>query len=67
MATLPDDPTRGLLGDIIAYGERAVRHLGDLDASAFAADEKTQDSVVGCYKACWQFTFDPLIHRFSGK
>lgn len=47
--TAPLDPAdAGRLGDIIAYGERAIRHLGDLDQAAFVADDKTYDSAVRC-------------------
>lgn len=47
--TSPLDPAdAGRLGDIIAYGERAIRHLGDVDQAAFVADEKTYDSAVRC-------------------
>jgi uncharacterized protein with HEPN domain len=49
---------RGLLGDIIAYGQRAIRHLGSMSADQFATDEKTQDSVVRCLaivgEAAWK-------------
>ena len=30
-----------LLGDILAYEQRAIRHLGNMNADQFAADEKT--------------------------
>jgi uncharacterized protein with HEPN domain len=48
MSVLLDPADAGRLGDIIAYGERAMRHLGDLDQAAFVADEKTYDSAVRC-------------------
>jgi len=50
----------GRLGDIVAYGERALRHLGAMTADEFAADEKTQDSVVRCLavlgEAAWKMS-----------
>ncbi len=46
---MPLDPAdAGRLGDIIVYGERALRHLGDLDLAKFVADDKTYDSTVRC-------------------
>ncbi len=48
MTALLDPSDAGRLGDIIAYGERAIRHLGGFDHAAFVADEKTNDSAVRC-------------------
>ncbi|MBA3847225.1 MAG: DUF86 domain-containing protein [Planctomycetes bacterium] len=45
---------------MVAYGERARRHLGDTNAEGFAADEKTQDGVVRCLaivgEAAWKMS-----------
>ncbi len=64
----PLEPTdQGLLGDILVYGERAIRHLGSMSAVQFAADEKTQDSVVRCLavvgEAAWKAS-DPLKRAY---
>lgn len=48
MNTPPDPADAGHLGDMIAYGERAIRHLGGRDQAAFVSDEKTYDSAVRC-------------------
>lgn len=58
---MPLDPEDvGRLGDIQAYGSRAVRHLGALTQAEFVADEKTYDSVVRCLaivgEAAWKLT-----------
>lgn len=47
----------GRLGDIIAYGERAIRHLGGMDQAAFVADEKTYDSAVRCLAVVGEAVF----------
>lgn len=47
----------GRLGDIIVYGERAIRHLGGLDQVAFVADEKTYDSAVRCLAVVGEAVF----------
>lgn len=44
----PDSADLGRLADIVAYGERAIRHLGGLDLASFQADEKTYDSAIRC-------------------
>ena len=49
MTTAPLDPADvGRLADIVVYGERAIRHLGEFDQTEFEADEKTYDSAVRC-------------------
>ncbi|GDY11374.1 hypothetical protein LBMAG53_02510 [Planctomycetota bacterium] len=48
MTVLPDPADAGRLTDIVIYGERAIRHLGDMEQQAFEADEKTYDSTVRC-------------------
>lgn len=51
-----DSTDHALLIDIVAYGERAIRHLGLLSAD----DEKTFDSVVLCLsvvgEAAWKLS-----------
>ena len=46
------------LTDIVTFGERAIRHLGDASLEAFLADEKTFDSVIRCVQvvgeAAWR-------------
>ena len=44
--SLPDADDLGRLGDVVAFGKQAIRHLGNLSAEEFAQDEKTIDSVV---------------------
>lgn len=55
-----DPADLGLLGDMLVYSKRAIRHLGTLDARAFSADEKSQDSVVRCLaivgEAAWKMS-----------
>jgi len=50
----------GRLGDIVAYGKRALRHLGAMGMDEFCGDEKTQDSVVRCLavvgEAAWKMS-----------
>lgn len=62
----PDASDIGRLGDIIAYGQRALRHLGPVTAEEFISDEKTQDSVVRCLavvgEAAWKMS-DPLKQK----
>jgi uncharacterized protein with HEPN domain len=56
--TTPLDPAdAGRLTDIVAYGERAIRHLGGLDQAAFEADEKTYDSTVRCLAVVGEAVF----------
>lgn len=56
------------LGDIYAYGQRAIRHLGDLEEPAFVADEKTFDSVIRCLaivgEAAWKLS-KPTQRRYD--
>jgi uncharacterized protein with HEPN domain len=55
-----EPPDLGRLGDIIAFGKRALRHLEGQSLQAFQADEKTQDSVVRCLaivgEAAWKMS-----------
>ena len=61
-----DDLVR--MGDIYAYGQRSVRHLGTLDEVGFASDEKTFDSVVRCLaivgEAAWKLS-KPAQERYN--
>ncbi len=52
-----DAADAGRLGDIIAYGERALRHLGSLDKTSFEGDEKTYDSAVRCLAVVGEAVF----------
>lgn len=55
-----DPVDHALLIDIVSFGERAIRHLGDLSLEQFEADEKTFDSVVRCLsvvgEAAWKLS-----------
>lgn len=56
--TMPlDAADAGRLGDVIAYGERAIRHLGDLDLAGFVADDKTYDRAVRCLAVVGEAVF----------
>ena len=56
----PDLEDRGRLEDIIAYGERALRHLGRLSHDEFVANETCYDAVVRCMavvgEAAWKLS-----------
>jgi uncharacterized protein with HEPN domain len=58
--SLPDPDDLGRLGDVVIYGNRALRHLGSLSMEEFALDEKTIDSVVRCLavvgEAAWKLS-----------
>ena len=39
------------LRDIIKWGEAAARHLGDMDATQFLRDDKTQHAAIKCIES----------------
>ena len=57
---LPDTDDLVKLSDIVTYGERALRHLGDMSLEQFLADEKTFDGVIRCIQivgeAAWKIS-----------
>ena len=54
----PEAADLARLTGIVAYGERALRHLGEMTVERFLADEKTLDSVIRCIQvvgeAAWK-------------
>ena len=43
--------TEELLDDIVRWGDKLTRHIGDVTEEAFLKDEKTQDAVTKCVEA----------------